>query len=37
LQQPHPNAKPGVALEGYLYAKKYKQNAVRNLQHPDRF
>jgi hypothetical protein len=29
--------KPGAALEGWPYAKKYKQKAARIMQDPDRF
>jgi hypothetical protein len=37
LQQPHPKAKPGVGLEGCLYANKCKQKTARIMQRPDRF
>jgi hypothetical protein len=37
LPQPRPNQKPGVALEGCLYAKKRKQKTARIMQDPDRF
>jgi hypothetical protein len=32
-----PEQKPGVGLEGCLYAKKCKQKTARIMQDPDRF
>jgi hypothetical protein len=37
LQQPHPNANPGLGLESCPYPKHNQQKAARIMQHPDRF